>query len=209
MFVIGELIHVVCVFVPAAELKLIEFVVGVSVGVVRAVPVPQPFVAVTETVPAPLPIVMVADDVVPPDVTAQPVPVTDHVYDAAPETAAMLNVLPVEPAHKLAGCVIVPGCEGTAVGVIFTVCAALVPHAFVAVTETVPAPLPIVMVADDVVPPDVTAQPVPVTDHVYDAAPETAAMLNVLPVEPAHKLAGCVIVPGCDGAVIGVSVEVV
>jgi len=85
----------------------------------------------------------------------------------------------------------------------------LVPQPFVAVTETVPAPLPIVMLADVVFAPAVTDQPAPVTDHVYDTAPETAAMLNVLPVEPAHKLVGCVIVPGCDGTVIGVSVEVV
>ncbi len=54
-------------------------VVGVTLPVVDAVLVPQPFVAVTETVPIPVPIVMVAEVVVPPAVTAQPVPVTDQV----------------------------------------------------------------------------------------------------------------------------------
>ena len=53
--------------------------VGVIFPVVDAALVPQPFVAVTETVPIPVPIVMVAEVVVPPAVTAQPVPVTDQV----------------------------------------------------------------------------------------------------------------------------------
>ena len=44
--------------------------------------------------------------------------------------------------------------------------AALVPHGFVAVTDTVPAPVPMVIVAEVVVPPAVTAHPVPVTDQV-------------------------------------------
>jgi hypothetical protein len=66
----------------------------------------------------------------------------------------------------------------------------LVPHAFVAVTETVPAPEPIVIVAELVVPPAVTDQPVPVTDHVYEVAPVTAAILNVFPVVLAHLFVG-------------------
>ena len=55
--------------------------VGVIFPVVDTPLVPQPFVAVTETVPVPVPvpIVMVAEVVVPPAVTAHPVPVTDQV----------------------------------------------------------------------------------------------------------------------------------
>ena len=43
---------------------------------------------------------------------------------------------------------------------------ALVPHALLAVTDTLPAPVPMVMVAEVVEPPAVTDHPVPVTDHV-------------------------------------------
>jgi hypothetical protein len=68
--------------------------------------------------------------------------------------------------------------------------AALVPQALVAVTDTVPAPVPIVMVAEVVVPPAVTDHPVPVTDHVYEVAPATGEMLNEFPVEPEHSLPG-------------------
>ena len=71
----------------------------------------------------------------------------------------------------------VPGVAGAVVGVIEPVVAALeVPHAFEAVTETVPAAEPIVMVADVVPCPPVIAHPVPVTDHVYEVAPVTAAI---------------------------------
>ena len=60
-----------------------------------------------------------------------------------------------------------PGVAGTGVGVIFPVVdAALVPQAFVAVTDTVPTPAPTVIVAEVVVPPAVTDQPAPVTEHV-------------------------------------------
>src|SRR5260221_10604125 len=51
----------------------------------------------------------------------------------------------------------------------------LVPQALVAVTDTVPEPLPVVMVADVVVPPAVTDQPVPVTDQVYEATITTGS----------------------------------
>ena len=62
---------------------------------------------------------------------------------------------------------IAPGVAGAVPGVMFPVDdAALVPHALVAVTETVPTPVPMVIVADVVVPPEVTAHPVPVTDQV-------------------------------------------
>ena len=122
----------------------------------------------------------------------------------------MLNVFPVEPEHSFAGSVIAPGVEGAVVGVMLPVVeAALVPHALVAVTDTVPAPVPIVIVAEAVVPPAVTAHPVPVTDHVYEVAPATGAILNVFPVEPEHSFAGSVIVPGVEGAVVGVISPVV
>jgi hypothetical protein len=44
--------------------------------------------------------------------------------------------------------------------------AELVPHGVVAVTDTVPVPEPMVIVAEVVVPPEVIAQAVPVTDQV-------------------------------------------
>ena len=76
-------------------------------------------------------------------------------------------MFPVEPAHLLVGWVIAPGAEGAVVGVMLPVVeAALVPHTPVAVTDTVPAPAPMVIVAEIVVSPAVTAQPVPVTDQV-------------------------------------------
>ena len=112
----------------------------------------------------------------------------------------MLKVLPTVLAHIFAGWLIAPGVAGIVVGVIFPVVeAALVPQAFVAVTDTVPMPEPIVIVAETVVPPAVTDQPVPVTDQVYDAAPITGAMLKMLPNVLAHLLAGCVIAPGVAG----------
>ncbi len=62
---------------------------------------------------------------------------------------------------------ITPGVGGAVVGVMFPVVdAVLVPQALVAVTFTGPIPVPIVMVAEAVVPPAVTAHPVPVTVHV-------------------------------------------
>ena len=71
------------------------------------------------------------------------------------------------PVHTSAEPVMVPGVAGMVLGVIVpVVCAELVPHTFVAVTETVPAPLPAVIVAEVLVPPAVTAHPVPVTDQV-------------------------------------------
>ena len=71
----------------------------------------------------------------------------------------------------------VPGVAGAVVGVIEPVVAALeVPQAFEAVTETVPAAEPMVMVAAVVPCPPVMAHPVPVRDQVYDVAPVTAAI---------------------------------
>jgi len=63
--------------------------------------------------------------------------------------------------------VIAPGVAGILFGVMFPVVeAALVPQALVAVTDTVPTPEPIVIVAEVVEPPAVTDHPVPVTDQV-------------------------------------------
>ena len=79
----------------------------------------------------------------------------------------MLKVFPVEPEHLFVGCVIAPGAETCAVGVTLPVVdSAPVPHALFAATDTVPAPVPMVIVADAVAPPAVTAHPVPVTDQV-------------------------------------------
>ena len=70
------------------------------------------------------------------------------------------------------------------------------PHALFAVTETVPAPDPAVIVADVVFCPAVTDQSVPVTDQVYPVAPLTAEMLNVFPVDLVQMVEGTVIDPG-------------
>ena len=68
--------------------------------------------------------------------------------------------------HTFADPVIAPGVAGIVVGVMLPVDeAALVPHALDAVTETVPAPVPMVIVAEAVPCPPVTAHPVPVTDQ--------------------------------------------
>lgn len=141
---------------------------GVKLPVEDDALVPQlPLSEITETDPAPEPMVTVAEVVPCPPVTDQPVPVVDHVYDSAPETAEMLNVFPVEPAQRLAGVVMEPGVPGTPKGVMEeVVLALLVPQAFAAVTETFPAPLPTDMVADVVPCPAVTDHPVPVTDQV-------------------------------------------
>ena len=85
----------------------------------------------------------------------------------------------------------------------------LLPQALLAVTLTVPTPVPIVIVAETVVPPAVTAHPVPVTDHVYDVAPGTAVMLNILPVELAHIVTGKVIGPGAGGSASEVVKEMI
>jgi hypothetical protein len=142
--------------------------VGVSVPVEDAELVPHvPLLEVTETEPAPLPMVMVADVVPCPPVIDHPVPVTDQVYEAAPETAAILNVFPVVLAQMFTGCVIVPGALGMPSGVIVVeVDALLVPQALPAVTETVPSPEPMVTVAEVVPCPPVIDQPVPVTAQV-------------------------------------------
>ena len=79
----------------------------------------------------------------------------------------MLKIFPVEPEHLFVGWVIAPGVEGAVVGIMLLIVeASLVPHTPVAVTDTVPTPVPIVIVADVDVPPAATDQPVPVTDQV-------------------------------------------
>ena len=139
--------------------------VGVSVPVEDAALVPHvPLSEITDTEPSPLPMVMVADVVPCPPVIDHPVPVTDQVYEAAPETAEILNVFPVEPAQMFVGCVMVPGALGTLTGVIDeVVLALLVPQIFPAVTETVPAPEPTDTVTDVVPCPAVIDHPVPDT----------------------------------------------
>lgn len=98
-----------------------------------------------------------------------------------------------------------PGVAGIVVGVREAVdLDVLLPHApLFAVTETVPAPVPMVMVAEVVPCPAVIDQPVPETDQVYEAALATDAMLNVFPVELAQMFDGTVMVPGCAGITHG------
>jgi len=98
-----------------------------------------------------------------------------------------------------------PGVAGVVVGVREAVdLDELLPHApLFAVTETVPAPVPMVMVAEVVPCPAVIDQPVPETDQVYEAALATDAMLNVFPVELAQMFDGTVMVPGCTGVTHG------
>ena len=80
----------------------------------------------------------------------------------------MLNVFPVDPAQMVVGCVMLPGCAGTVTGVSDAVdLDVLLPQApLLAVTETVPAPVPMVIVAEVVPCPAVIDQPVPVADQV-------------------------------------------
>ena len=185
-------------------------VVGVMFPVVCAELLPQVLFAVTVTVPTPVPMVTVADAVVLGVGIDHPVPVTAQVYVVAPLTAEILNVFPELPAHLLAGWVIAPGVAGAVDGVMFpVVCAELLPQVLFAVTVTVPTPVPIVTVTDAVVLGVGIDHPVPVTAQVYVVAPLTAEILNVFPVLPEHKLAGCVIVPGVAGVAVGVMFPVV
>ena len=136
--------------------------------------------------------VMVADVVPCPDVMAHPVPETVQLYEIAPSTSSIEKTLPVEETHKDAGTTIEVGDNGVAVGVsVPVVDAELVPQVPLSeITDTEPSPLPMVMVAEVVPCPAVIDQPVPVTDQVYEAAPETAAILNTFPVEPAQRFVG-------------------
>ena len=104
---------------------------------------------------------------------------------------------------------IAPGVAGAVDGVMLPVVdAGLVPQAVVTVTDTLPGPEPIVIVAEGVFCPAVTAHPVPITDHVYAVAPETEGMLYVLPVDPAHSFIGRVNGPGGGGVLLTTIVAV-
>ena len=84
----------------------------------------------------------------------------------APPTGVMLKEFPAEPAHLLVGWIMPPGVGEIVVGVILPVVeAVLVPHVLVAVTDTVPAPVPMFITADR---PELEAtdHPVPLADHV-------------------------------------------
>ena len=167
---------------------------------------PQLLIANTVTVPVTLPAVIEAAVVAKPEVTAQPAPETDHEYEVAPETEAILNALFVEPPQIFAGDVTEPGVDGTIVGVITTDDDKVEPQLLIAITETVPVTLPAVIEAAVVAKPDVTAQPAPETDHEYEVAPETEAMLNALFVEPPQIFAGDVIEPTVEGILFTVVV---
>ena len=85
----------------------------------------------------------------------------------------------------------------------------LLPQALLAATVTVPTPVPIVTVTLVVVLATGIDHPVPVTAHVYEVAPLTAAMLKTFPVVPAHSSVGSVMAPGVTGIVAGVIFPVV
>jgi hypothetical protein len=116
----------------------------------------------------------------------------------------MLKVLPEVFAHMLAGTLMLFGRPGGDEGVIFPVLdTELVPQPLTALTETVPVLGPIVTVTEVVVLGVGIDQPVPVTDHKYEVASGTAAILKVFPVLLAHIAAGLVIVPGVAGIFVG------
>jgi hypothetical protein len=94
----------------------------------------------------------------------------------------------VAPLHGvLAGSVTDVGAAGPAPCGAVNVYALLVPQALLAVTDTVPAPVPAVRVIELVV--LVPLQPVPLTDHVYDVAPLTAGTVYTA-VAPVHGAVG-------------------
>jgi hypothetical protein len=108
-----------------------------------------------------------------------------------------VKAFPVLFAHGNDGSVMEPGVAGIDVGVIFPVDVdELLPHTFVATTETEPTPDPMVTVAEVVPCPPVNDHPVPETDQVYPVAPLTGEILYVFPVVPEQVFVGTVIVPG-------------
>ena len=74
--------------------------------------------------------------------------------------------------------------------------AALVPHAFTALTDTEALPLPAVRVIEFVVLDPL--QPVPLTVHIYDVAPGTA-VVEYTAVAPTHGGVGLLIDEGSAG----------
>ena len=115
---------------------------GIETGVTasdRAMEVPQTFVPVTEIFPLPEPTVTLMLFVV--DVPAHPVG-SVQLY-VTPATTGTEYVC-VVPTHGAASPVIVPGCEGAAMGATASVEGADAPQLFDAVTETLPPPAPTV-----------------------------------------------------------------
>jgi len=111
---------------------------------VLAVPEPHELLAVTEMVPPDAPAVASIDV----DVELPVHPEGNvHVYDVAPETAAMLYVLD-EPWQTVVDPVMAPGWAGIGVTETFSILAVLDPHELLAVTEIVPPDAPAVASID-------------------------------------------------------------
>jgi hypothetical protein len=108
------------------------------------------------------------------------------------------------PEHGVAEPVIVPGAVMDPLIVTANVAAVDVPHAFVAVTVTLPDVA--LAVVEMLVVVEVPVQP-PGKVHVYEVAPATAAILYVL-ADPEHTVVFPVIVPGVAGAEPGVTAKV-
>ena len=105
-------------------------------------------------------------------VPLQPVPPTDQVYDAAPDTEGMVYTA-VALGHGAVGRVILAGVAGAADGVSINEYTAPAPQVLLALTVIVPGPLP--AVRDIVLVVLVPLHPVPDTVQVYEVAPVTAA----------------------------------
>ena len=133
---------------------------------------PHELLAVTDTLPVTLPAVSVALLVV--LLPLHPEPLTDHVYDVAPDTVGTVYVA-VVLGHGALGSVTDVGALGPEPCGAVNTYAVLDPHELLAVTDTVALPVPAVSVIVRVV--LVPLHPVPLTDHVYEVAPDTAGTL--------------------------------
>ena len=117
----------------------------------------------------------------------------------------MVGVLSITdcPEQIRLGCDILVAAPGSAPDVAVNTYGALDPQALFAVTDTDALPVPAVSVIARVE--LVPLHPVPLTDHVYEVAPTTAAEVYMA-VAPAHGAVGNVTVVGAAGTeVIGVA----
>jgi hypothetical protein len=163
---------------------------------------PHELLALTVTVPAAVPAVRLIVLVV--LVPLQPVPETVHVYEVAPLTAGTVYDA-MTPGHgAVAGNVTEAGAAGTEPIGAENEYAELDPHELFAFTVMVPATVPAVRVILLVV--LVPLQPVPLTVHVYDVAPDTAGTVYAA-VEAGHGAVGSVTDAGAAGAPVLIGAE--